>query len=82
MTLTKQIQNLTLTNQVTLEKLIPVTTKADNERAESIRLLKMCISQVGQHLGEPIEKHIAEMEGTYFSSLDYHYERMSNSQKV
>ena len=84
MTLTKQIQNLTLSesNTVLIHKILPITTKADQEREETLALLKRCVPQVGMYLGEEIEAAVARMEGARFSSVDYHFERLTDSQKI
>ena len=84
MTLTKQIQNLTLSesNTVLIHKILPITAKADQERAETLALMKQCVAWVGEHLGEQLESHIAAIEGKHFSSVDYHYEKSPDSQRV
>ena len=82
MTLTKQIQNLTVNEYLPLHKCLEVTAKADQERAETLQLLKRCISQVGMTLGEELESAIAKMEGKHFSAIDYHFERQPGNQNV
>lgn len=82
MTLTKQIQNLTVSDTVALHKILPITQTADQERAETLALLKKCVSQVGMYLGEELNERIAKMEGAKFSAVDYHAERQTDSQKV
>ena len=82
MTLTKQIQNLTVNEHLPLHKCLEVTAKADQEREETLALLKECVTQVGMVTGGKLEAKIAAMEGRYFSYKDYYFERFPGEQGI
>ncbi len=77
---TQELKNVAVNGIITLENALKIAKAVDRERQTSKDLLKQCEKNVGMHLGEDINTHIAGMEGTYFNSRDYHSERMPGEQ--
>jgi hypothetical protein len=65
-------------DQITILKRDIATLKM--QQTESVRLLKACKGHVGMLLGEDIESHLAEINGTYFNAMDYNFERLPGDQ--
>lgn len=71
----QSIKSAAINGHVSLEAALKIATSVENERTATKELLKKCEKQVGMYLGEEINQHLADMEGSYFNATDYHYER-------
>lgn len=79
-TLEQSLKNLAVNHKVEFIKAIAIVKPIDEERKETIELLKRVERQVGMTLGEEILSHIAKIEGRKFNSLEYNYERPNGEQ--
>lgn len=73
--ITSIFKSAALGSKISVETAIKVLEPIDQEREETINLLKRCEKEVGMVLGEDINQHIANMSGRIFNPIDYHYEK-------
>lgn len=74
-TIQQQLKSRANNGQINANDAAKIAAPYDNEREATISLLKKCEQNVGMMLGEEINAHIAQMQGSYFNARDYHYER-------
>lgn len=74
-TITQQLKSRAINGHINTTEAERVATPFDQEREQTIALLKECEKNVGLYLGEKILSHIASMTGGYFNSVEYHYEK-------
>ena len=77
-----QFRGISLEGKAPLQKAIAIIAPIDEERKETVELLKKLVNQVGQYYGEQILEHLAKMEGKKFSSVDYNYDKQPDSQSI
>lgn len=82
MTITQQLKNLSVNGCISLDKAIKLATVLDGQRDTATKLLKSCELNVGMHLGEQINVHLAAVEGTYFNAEEYNFEAMPTNQRI
>jgi hypothetical protein len=80
MTITQTIKNASVNGVINIDKALKIAEALDQEREQTTNLLRKCEKNVGMHLGEEINVHLANMNGTKFSTVDYHYESMPGEQ--
>lgn len=80
--LTDQLKGIALDGRLPLQKALNVVAPIDEERAETVALLKKLETQVGQHHGEQIQEHLAKMDNRKFNATAYFYDKMPDSQKI
>jgi len=74
-TITQQLKSRELNNRIPVTEAVKVAARYDAEREQTMALLRECEQNVGMYLGEKINQHLADMQGTWFNERDYHYER-------
>lgn len=74
-TIQQQLRNASNNGCISLEKALRLAQAIDEERTQTVGLLKECERNVGMYLGEKINEHVAAMTGAKFNAVDYHYER-------
>ena len=74
-TISNTLKKKSINGHISTNEALLAAAPYDAERAKTVQLLKKCEKNVGMYLGEEINQHLAEMEGSYFNSRDYHYER-------
>lgn len=79
-TLEQQLRGNAIDGKIPLTKGLQIATAIDEERQETVELLKKLQKQLGQHWGEQIEEHLSKMTGKKFSSVEYNFERLPNGQ--
>ena len=80
MNITQELKNAANKGCIALPTAEKIGAAIDNEREATITLLRKVERQVGMDLGEQINAHIAEMQGTYFNERDYNFERLPGEQ--
>ncbi|MEO6522224.1 MAG: hypothetical protein ABIN91_11140 [Mucilaginibacter sp.] len=73
-TIQQQLKNASVNGCIPIDRALQVAAVADQQREETIALLRECERNVGMYLGEKINAHLSVLEGTKFSAVDYHYE--------
>lgn len=75
-TITQRMKSAAGTNgAISIEKAMAIAKEFDQEREATRELLKQLETLVGTYHGEKIQRHIAEMDGTGFNEVAYHYDR-------
>jgi hypothetical protein len=79
-TITQQLKNAAVNGCIPLEKAIAIAGHFDTQRDDTRTILKECEKNVGMYLGEKINAHIADLDGSFFNERDYNYERLPGEQ--
>jgi dsDNA-binding SOS-regulon protein len=80
MTITQLFKNAAINGCINIDKALSIANELDNQREQSKTILKECERNVGMYLGEKINAHLAEMDGSRFNAVDYHFERFPGEQ--